>query len=56
VERISDVVSNLVYGTMCTNDFTGQRKSSEEQSQEILNVVFLVILSERGRQADPPEE
>ncbi len=49
VERISDVLSNLVYGTMFTNYFTGQRNSSEEQSQDILDVVFLGILSDRER-------
>lgn len=49
VERISDVVSNLVYGTMFTNYFAGQRKSSEEQAQDILDVVFLGILSDRER-------
>lgn len=49
VERISDVLSNLVYGTMFTNYFTGRRKSSEEQSQDILDVVFLGILSDRER-------
>jgi hypothetical protein len=49
VERISDVVSNLVYGTMFTNYFTGQRKSSVEQAQDILDVVFLGILSDRER-------
>ncbi len=49
VERISDVLSNLVYGTMFTNYFAGQRKSSEEQSGDILDVVFLGILSDRER-------
>jgi AcrR family transcriptional regulator len=48
-ERISDVVSNLVYGTMFTNYFTGQRKSTVEQSQDILDVVFFGILSDRER-------
>ncbi len=49
VERISDVLSNLVYGTMFTNYFSGQQKSSEEQSQDILDVIFRGILSDRER-------
>lgn len=49
VERISNVLSNLVYGTMFTNYFTGRPQSSEAQSREILDVVFLGILSDRER-------
>ena len=49
VEQISEVVSNLVYGTMFTNHFTGQPKSSELQAQEILDVIYFGILSEPER-------
>lgn len=49
VERITDVISNLLYGTMFTNYFTGQQKSSEEQAREIFDVVFHGILSEEER-------
>jgi AcrR family transcriptional regulator len=48
-ERISDVLSDLVYGTMFTNYFTGPRKSSDGQAQDILDVVFLGILSDSER-------
>jgi hypothetical protein len=50
VERITDVISDLVYGTMFTNYFTGPRKSFEEQAQDILDIVFFGILSDRERQ------
>ena len=55
VERITDVISQLVYGTMFTNYFTGQRKSPEAQAEEILDVVFHGILSdaERRRRKKP---
>lgn len=53
-ERISDVISNLVYGTMFTNHFTGQPKSSELQAQEILDVIYLGILSETERRRPSP--
>jgi AcrR family transcriptional regulator len=49
VERITDVMSDLVYGTMFTNYFTGQRKPSEAQAQDILDVVFHGILSDAER-------
>ena len=50
VERITDVFSQLLYGTMFTNYFTGQRKSPEVQAREILDVVFHGILSDAERQ------
>jgi AcrR family transcriptional regulator len=49
VERITDVLSNLVYGTMFSNYFTGNQKSFEAQSEDILDVVFHGILSEQER-------
>ncbi|MDB5348856.1 MAG: transcriptional regulator [Planctomycetota bacterium] len=49
VEEITEVLGHLVYGTMFTNYFTGQPKSSPEQAREILDVVFYGILSERER-------
>jgi AcrR family transcriptional regulator len=53
-ERITDVLSDLVYGTMFTNYFTGRRKPVEAQAQEILDVVFLGILSDSERRGRPP--
>jgi AcrR family transcriptional regulator len=49
VEQITDVVSGAIYGTMFINYFTGQSKPSEVQAQEIVDVVFLGILSESER-------
>jgi AcrR family transcriptional regulator len=53
VEQITDVVGNLIYGTMFTNFFAGQVKPVEQQAQEILDIVFHGILTdaERGRLA-----
>ena len=50
VERISNVVSDLLYGTMFTNYFTGPRKSTDAQTQDILDIVFHGILSDSERQ------
>ena len=49
VERITDVLSDLVYGTMFSNYFTGNQKDFEAQAGDILDIVFHGILSERER-------
>ncbi len=61
-ERISDVVGQLLYGTVFVNYFNGQTKSTAEQADEILDVVLRGILSEAERartdapaDAPPPE-
>src|SRR6185312_13872231 len=58
VERISDVMSNLLYGTMFTNYFTGQSKSVEAQACDILDIVFRGIFSdsERRRRDDKAKQ
>jgi AcrR family transcriptional regulator len=49
VERITDVVSNLLYGAMFTNYFAGRRGPVEDQVHDILDIVFHGILSEPER-------
>jgi AcrR family transcriptional regulator len=49
VERITDVMSDLCYGTMFTNYFTGRQKPFEAQAEDILDVVFHGILSDTER-------
>jgi len=49
VDRIRENISNLVYGTMFTNYFTGQRRSSETQTRDLLDIVFNGILSDSER-------
>lgn len=50
VERITGVISNLVYGTMFTNYFVGRHAALEDQVRDILDVVFHGILAEGGKQ------
>ena len=50
VDPLMDVVGHLVYGTMFTNFFAGHSKSSAQQAQDILDVVFHGILAP-GRRA-----
>jgi AcrR family transcriptional regulator len=52
VERITDVLSDLLYGTMFTNYFVGRNRSPEEQARDIVDIAFQGILSdeERARQ------
>jgi AcrR family transcriptional regulator len=53
VERITDAMSHLLYGTIFMNYFSGEPKSVDEQSRDIIDVVFNGILTpaERARQA-----
>jgi hypothetical protein len=45
VERITDVLSGAVYGTMCTNYFAGHEKSLAEQAEDILDVALVGLLT-----------
>ncbi|HEY7307791.1 MAG TPA: TetR/AcrR family transcriptional regulator [Gemmataceae bacterium] len=49
VDRIMDVIGCLMYGTMFTNYFIGQRQSVEAQAQDILDIVFHGILTDSER-------
>jgi len=51
VERITDVFGDALYGTVIANYFAGQRKPSEEQARDILDIVFFGILSDKERSA-----
>jgi hypothetical protein len=53
VERVLEVIGDLMYGTMFTNHMTGRNKPYEEQAQNILDVVFNGILTddEKSRRA-----
>ena len=53
-ERITDIIGDLLYGTMYTNLFAQQRKSPEAQTSAILDVVFYGILSDSERQRRGP--
>jgi AcrR family transcriptional regulator len=56
VDRILDVLGNLLYGTMFTNHFSDRPVSVEDQTRDILDVVFHGILSDVGRRRRPPVE
>lgn len=47
-ERITGVLSDLLYGTMFTNYFSGPSKTLEVQTDEILDVVMKGILTTPG--------
>jgi len=54
VDRITDVLSGVLYGTMFINFFVHGTKSFEEQAQQIVDVVFGGLLSEKERQTGGP--
>ena len=49
-QRISNVISDLLYGAMFTNYFAEQPRSFEDQANDILDVVFHGILNDSKRQ------
>jgi AcrR family transcriptional regulator len=49
VDRITDVFSQLMYGTIFINYFTGQKRSPETQARDILDIIFHGIKSEAER-------
>ncbi len=49
VDRITTVLSNVLYGIMVTNFFNGQPAPADVQAREILDVIFLGVLSEPER-------
>jgi AcrR family transcriptional regulator len=51
VDRISDVIGDLLYGTMFTNYFTGRHRSPDEQAEDLLDIALYGILSESERES-----
>jgi AcrR family transcriptional regulator len=49
VERITDVLSDMLYGRMFTNYFVGSTRSPEQQAQDIFDIAFYGLLSEAER-------
>jgi AcrR family transcriptional regulator len=48
VDRLMEVISHLVYGTMFTNFFAGRTRTPARQAADILDVVFRGILAEKS--------
>ncbi len=49
VDRITDVLGDLMYGTMFTNYFAGRRRSPHQQAQDILDITLNGLLSDAVR-------
>jgi len=49
IDRIGDVIGDLLYGTMFTNYFTGRHRSPEEQADDLLDIALFGILSDSER-------
>jgi AcrR family transcriptional regulator len=54
VDQIRSVISQLLYGTVFTNYFNGQEKSSADQAREIIDIFFRGILTRAGRESLAP--
>lgn len=46
VEQITEVVSDLLYGTMFTNYFAGRKKTLASQCETLLDILFRGLLTE----------
>jgi AcrR family transcriptional regulator len=53
VDRIMRVTSDLVYGTMFTNHFSGGHRTPDEQAEDVIDILFhgLLTPAERRRRA-----
>jgi AcrR family transcriptional regulator len=54
VDRITEVISDLLYGTIFTNHFAGRKKSLCDQCKDVLDILFngvLVVAERRGNDA-----
>jgi AcrR family transcriptional regulator len=49
VDRITDVIGNLLYGTIFTNYFSGAPKSVDVQAEDITDILFNSILTDEER-------
>jgi AcrR family transcriptional regulator len=49
VEQITEVISDLLYGTMFTNYFAGRKKSPARQCEDVLDILFRGLLTETKR-------
>jgi AcrR family transcriptional regulator len=49
LDRIIDVLGDVLYGTMFTNHFAGRQKPFQAQAEDVLDVVFNGILSDKER-------
>lgn len=49
VDRVTSVISDLVYGTMFTNHLAGRTRSLRRQAEDIVDIVFCGILTDRER-------
>lgn len=51
VDRIIDVISDAIYGTIVTDYFVGRRRSSEVQTRDLLDIMFHGILTPASRKS-----
>ncbi|NBO91593.1 MAG: TetR/AcrR family transcriptional regulator, partial [Planctomycetia bacterium] len=51
VQRIEDVLCDLLYGAMMANHFSGRHRPPEEQARDAIDIAFNGILSDHERRA-----
>jgi len=56
VERMSDTIGDLLYGTMFVSYIAGRRLQPAQAAAEIIDIVFHGILTDMERQAQPAQD
>jgi AcrR family transcriptional regulator len=56
VQRIDDVFSDLLYGTMMANHFAGRHRPPLEQARDVIDIAFHGILSDSERKRHARKE
>jgi AcrR family transcriptional regulator len=50
-ERITNVITDMIYGTIFNNYFAGRTKPAEDQARDLLDILYMGILSDSERAA-----
>jgi len=56
VDRITSVISDLVYGTIFTNHLAGRKRTLRRQADDIVDIVFCGILTDHERRTRVKEQ
>jgi hypothetical protein len=60
VERLLEIIGNLLYGTMFVNYIAGRRRPPAQVAEDLIDILFNGVLSDRERQGrgrdSPPRD
>ncbi len=56
LDRVQDVIGNVLYGVIFTNHFAGRRRTLEEQADDVIDVLFHGLLGPEDRGGKTTDE